>query len=239
MFHRANLNKKSLIGSSEHKQAADSWEAPKATADVQWALLNLMEIHAQLWPYDSAIRVINRVLIRYEWGAGYGSSEKDRCRIVEEFVDKVLCENASRAARGSPPLPFESVKNRWRDAVEREPQSKLSSDNSAGNKSNQRADGGGQQNNRGRGGGNIGGGRGGARQNRAGWQARSAVATFNGHPVCYHFNMKPPVGKTTACTRPAGGVGCDNGRGGQYAHVCNFYNGSGFCLQPHPRHSNH
>jgi len=125
MFHRANLNKKTLIG-SENKQVADNWEAPKTVSDIQWALLNLAEVFALLWPYDNSIRILHRVLIRYDWAAGYGSSEKDRCRIIEDYVDKALCENASRAARGSPPLSFEQAKNRWRDAVEKEPAARSS-----------------------------------------------------------------------------------------------------------------
>jgi len=242
MFHRGNLNKKSIVGSNDNKQAADSWEAPKTTADIQWALLNLAEVFAQLWPYDGSVRVIQRVLIRYDWAAGYGSSEKDRCRIMEEFTDKVMCENANRAARSSPPLSFEQVKNRWRDAVEREPQARHSSNTEGSSSFRGKQDTSQPQSGRGgRGGGITGrGGFGGPRPTRGGWQAKTAVAEFQGNQVCYHFNMRPPAGKNTACNRPAAPGGCDNGRGGIYAHVCNFHTGNGvFCLQQHARHNNH
>jgi len=242
MFHRSNLNKKSLLSSNENKQVAESWEAPKATGDIQCALLNLMEVYALLWPYDCSIRVVQRVLIRYDWASSYGSSDKDRCRILEDFVDRVLCENASRAARKSPPLSYEQVKNRWRDAVEKEPPARGSTEANLPKQQSGRNDQAGTTGRGGRGGGG-GGSRGGFNNNRparGGWQVKTAVAEYQGNQVCFHFNMRPPAGKNTACTRPAVTGGCDNGRGGVYAHVCNFHVGNNvFCLQQHPRHSNH
>jgi len=245
MFHRNNLNKKNFAAANaDNKIAADGWECPKVVSDIQWALANLAEVYAQLWPLDGSIRVLQRILIRYEFGAGYGSSEKERCRIVEDFVDKILCENAVRAARGAPYLPFETVKNRWRDAVEKEPRAK-GADNTHQQQSNSNA----QHNNRTpnsaqRGGtGASSSGRGanrGAIRGRSGWQARTAVATYQGSPVCFHYNIRPPPGQQSTCTRPAMGNGCDNGRGGMFAHVCNFNSGgANFCLQPHPRYANH
>ena len=245
MFHRANLNKKSFAAnSSEGRQPADGWECPKAVGDIQWALANLAEVYANLWPLDGSIRVIQRVLIRYEYAAGYGTGEKDQCRIVEEFCDRILCENASRAARGSPYIGYETAKNRWRDAVEREPVSRTSDSGQTPGSVSQQAkqskiDGGaGASNfNNSRGGRGRGGGRGGA---RGGWQAKNAVAEYQGSPVCFHYNNKPVAGKPTGCTRPLAGAGCDNGRGGIYAHVCNHHMGFGvFCLQMHTRFGNH
>ena len=247
MFHRNNLNKKGFASSgNESKQPADGWESPRAISDIQWAIANLAEVFANLWPLDGSIRVLQRVLIRYDYGAGYGSSEKDRCRILEDFIDRILCENASRAARGTTYIGYETAKNRWRDAVEKEPMYKAPSEpqrapamtGMTGQSS--KADGTGTFS---ASAGSRGGGRGrtGARGNlRGGWQARNAVAEFQGNPVCFHFNNKPIAGKQTGCTRPLAGGGCDNGRGGVYAHVCNHHFGNGnFCLQPHTRFGNH
>ena len=43
------------------------------------------------------------------------------------------------------------------------------------------------------------------------------------------------------CSRKPGVVGCEDGRGGQFAHVCNFLDpGSNkFCLAKHSRVGNH
>jgi len=240
MFHRANCNKKSFAtNTTDNKMAADGWDSPKAILDIQWALANLAEVYAHLWPLDGSIRIIQRILIRYDYGAGLGNSDKDRVRIVEEFCDKILCENAARAARSAPYLPFETVKNRWRDAVEREP--RTHSSQAASNSSVTPAKPAPTPSNRG--GGNNNGGRGATRgeaRGRGGWQARNAAAIFQGNAVCYHFNIRPPAGQASTCTRPPATGGCDNGRGGVYAHVCNFHSGGGvFCLQNHPRYANH
>ena len=58
---------------------------------------------------------------------------------------------------------------------------------------------------------------------------------FQGNLVCFHFNNR-----NTGCTRKPEGDGCDNGRGGVYAHVCNFQLASGkFCFGKHKRHEKH
>ncbi len=246
MFHRGNIGKKGFAAAADSKLPADAWESPKAVLDIQWALANLAEVMAQLWPLDGSIRIIQRVLIRYDYGAAYGASEKDRCRILEEFCDRTLCENASRAARGDPYLSFDQVKNRWRDAVEQEAPAKTTS-NPASQQTNYTA-----ANNktntavaspwvRGGRGGSRGGGMANRGGIRGGWQARGAAAMFQGNPVCYHFNSRPAIGgAASGCTRQPAGAGCDNGQGGIYAHVCNFNLGNGqFCLQAHPRVGNH
>jgi len=238
MFHRGNLNKKSFASSTaDNKLAADSWESPRGIMDIQWALMNLAEVYAQLWPLDGSIRIIHRILVRYEFGAGYGNSEKERCRILEEFCDRVLCENAVRAARGATYLSYEAVKGRWRDAVEKEPRSKQSDPQHSTTNSNATTGFNSNRNNSGqqsRGGASSGGARGsnrGAARGRAGWQARGAVASYQGNPVCFHYNIRPAGGQQSTCTRPPAGNGCDNGRGGIFAHVCNFNTGGGnFCL---------
>jgi len=246
MFHKGNIGKKAFSAAqNESKMPADSWEAPKTMADVQWALANMLEVYAQLWPLDGSVRVLLRVLVRYDYGAAFGSSERDRCRIIEDFCDKVMSENASRAARGAPFVSFEQAKNRWRDATEREvrhkpeftPGATSTNNNSSSHSSRGNASGSRGASSRGATTGNRGGT---SVRGRAGWQARNAVAMFNGDPVCFHYNNKPVAGRPVGCSRPLSGAGCDNGRGGTYAHVCNFLLPSGqFCLQAHPRHSNH
>ena len=247
MFHRGNMSKKGFAATADSKLPADSWESPRVILDIQWALANLAEVLHSLWPLDGSIRIIQRVLIRYDYGAAYGSSEKERCRILEEFCDRILCENASRAARGDAFLSFDQVKNRWRDAVEREPLSKQPGDSSNANSGLLQSSVGKippstpTLNNRGGRGTARGGGFNARGGQRGGWQARGAAASFQGNAVCYHFNSRPATtGGAPGCTRPLSGAGCDNGRGGIYAHVCNFNLGNGqFCLLPHPRVGNH
>ena len=75
---------------------------------------------------------------------------------------------------------------------------------------------------------------------RGGLQTRGKAARFfaggNSYPVCFDFN------KPGGCTRrPAKGCGCDDGRGGVFAHACNYFSTTRnmYCLAVHSRVGNH
>ena len=144
-------------------------------------------------------------------------------------MDKVLRENASRASAKDPPLTYREAKERWNEVLEKR----------AGYGARQPAparDGGGHSNRGGagnRGDGARGGGRGRGSAS-VGLSRGTGARTAAGEPVCFHFNRQ------VGCSRPKKGSGCDDGRGGQYAHVCNHEPSPGkFCLGPHPRVGNH
>ena len=152
------------------------------------------------------------------------------CRMLEEFADEILRESASRANRKKTPLSYRQLRERWRDATDKKrtssatpagsaPKQPANSGNSSGGGAAQQA----KQNKP------AGGRRG------AGAQTRGTAAKFGGNPVCFMFNSRK-----TGCPRTAKQGGCDDGRGGIYAHVCNFETGPGqHCLAVHPRHANH
>ena len=150
------------------------------------------------------------------------------CRLVADFVDKVLRENASRASAKEPPLTYREAKERWTDTLEkragfgarqRDGFARDGGSNTASNNNNNRS------------------------QQPSAKRARPAnnnaakgrdAKTAAGEPVCYHFNRR------SGCGRPKKGGGCDDGRGGVYVHVCNFETAAGkFCLSAHPRVGNH
>ena len=63
----------------------------------------------------------------------------------------------------------------------------------------------------------------------------SKMMRYQGNLVCFHYNNRNMV-----CTRKAAGDGCDNGRGGIFAHVCNFQLAAGkLCFGKHKRHEQH
>ena len=225
MFARSNFAKKGFSSGTETKEPASDWEAPKAVLCVQEALRNFSDVYRKLWPLDNTPGRLERVLIHYDYGSKLGGDLKDRCKLIEEFCDRVLRENSGRAVREKLPLTFRQAKERWKDCVEesgladRQGQDKKSD----WQKEDQKGRGG--QGNRGRGGwtdGRFAGGGG-------------AVAMFQGNLVCYHYNNR-----VTPCTRKKSGDGCENGRGGVFAHVCNFQlKGGKFCLGKHKRHEKH
>ena len=140
-------------------------------------------------------------------------------------MDKALRENASRASAKEPPLTYREAKERWSDTLEKR----------AGYGARQNTGGGFQKDN---GNSNSSSGRSGqpaAKKARTsnpskGKDAKSAA----GEPVCFHFNRR------AGCNRSKKGSGCDDGRGGAYAHLCNFETAAGmFCLAQHSRVGNH
>ena len=228
MFFSGNRTQKTLGSGEGNKEAAQDWETPKAVLDIQEAVANLADVLAELWPADNSARIINRVMVLYNFGAAIKGSEQERCRMLTEFVDVVLRENASRAVVKDVPLSFRQVKERWGDVVEKLVLS--GSGGSQGGKSSQ-LDG-----RKSRGGGAQGGGG----QAKGGVQVKARVARlFQGgssYGVCFDYNRGGGV-----CNRKPGVVGCEDGRGGQFAHVCNFLDpGSNkFCLAKHSRVGNH
>jgi hypothetical protein len=231
MFLKENVAKKSFTNNSS-SDVAGVWDRPHTILELQTALANLAEVLAAVWPQDPTARILNRVLLMYEFGAAYENNEKDRCKLLEDFCDIVLRENARRAVTGGAPLSFQQAKERWRDLMElkKTVQHSKKADQSGNNHNN---------NKRAAAARNQVGGAGvaapAANGARAAVMARSTTVQFNGDFICYHYNN---AGR--GCGRQARGGGCDNGRGGVFAHVCNHDYGNGrYCFAKHPRHANH
>jgi len=228
MFLPANRTKKSFTSGDNKEESAD-WEAAKGAADIREALLNLADITAELWPYDDTPRILQRILHNYNFGATWRCSEQERTKLMVEFCDGVLRENACRAVEREPPLSFREAKERWADIAERVGAGGQQYHQVAAGKASRGGGNGGVQ----RGGSNSGGG-----QLRAGAAARGRTARFvsggASYAVCFSYNRGN-------CSRPAKSCGCDDGRGGVFAHVCNYFDvaTNKYCLQNHPRDGNH
>jgi hypothetical protein len=190
-------------------------------ADVLEALVNMADILADLWPLDNTPRILMRVLIQYKFGASVADGEADRCKMIAEFCDGVLRENASRAVGHLPPLSFRQAKERWSDTAERyTPVSKPG-----------KGDGG-----RGQQAGNAGASAGAGKSGGGAVRSRGARFQHGGRQfgVCFDYNRG-------ICNRRAAGCGCEDKKGVIYAHVCNFFltSANKYCLASHPRVGNH
>jgi len=235
MFLPANKTQKTFSDNKDSKEETAEWETAKAVADVREALLNLGDVMAELWPYDDTPRILHRVLHNYNFAAGLRCSEQEKVRTMVEFCDGILRENACRAVEKEPPLSFREAKERWSDLTERmtpiQTAAQPLNTNSAG-----RGGRGASASNQARGG--FGGGGMAGSVTRGGAAVRGRGARFNtggsSHAVCFNYNRGN-------CSRPPKGCGCDDGRGGLFAHVCNFFDmaTARFCLLQHPRTGNH
>jgi len=235
MFLPANKTQKVFTDTKDTKEETAEWETAKAVTDVREALLNLADVVAELWPYDDSPRILHRVLHNYNFAAGLRCSEQEKVRTMVEFCDGVLRENACRAVEKEPPLSYREAKERWSDLTERISPMQVTQQHAqpgGGGRGNRGAATGGSNR------GGFGGGGTGGPLIRGGAAVRGRGARFNtggsSHAVCFNYNRGN-------CSRPPKGCGCDDGRGGAFAHVCNFFDTatSRFCLLQHPRAGNH
>jgi len=190
------------------------------------ALAILTEVMANLWPLDPTARLLHRLYIEYEFAASYGANEAERCRLMEEFADDILRESASRGNRNKAPLAYRQLRERWRDCAEKK---RITPSTTKQNTT------GGSTNNSGSSGQAQKSGKPSSKPGRGGSQQKGTTAKFGGNSVCFLYNSRK-----ACCPRTAKPGGCDDGRGGIYAHMCNYEQAPGqHCLAAHPRHANH
>ena len=76
---------------------------------------------------------------------------------------------------------------------------------------------------------------GGGGQQGAGDADEKKTVRYRGNLVCFHYNNRG-----TECSRKPAGDGCDNWRGGTFAHVCNYQVAPGkLCFGKHKRVEQH
>jgi len=219
MFNKANNTKKTL-GSSDTKEAGEGWENPRAVLDIQDALSNMTAVFFCLWHMDPTPSILQRLLTYYNFGAAEDRSEKEQCALIAEVIDEILRANASRAICREPPLSFRECRERWKDAIEKRPTAGGSKARRDGDKA-----GGVHKDARGKHADNRGPAK---SAGRAGQMNRSRVLKYQGNLICFQYN------RAGGCNRPRKTGGCDDGKGGIFAHVCNFEDRNGkACFQQH------
>jgi hypothetical protein len=239
MFHGKNYVKRP---NAEAMSLDGGWEAPLKMRFIQEALANHAVVSRSLWPLDYTPEVIQRVLIRNNWG-GVGETDAVKAGLITDFFDDLMTENADRSTRGKEPADHRRGKELWADVCERHgvsgtsgvpsrPAAAKGGDGNGGNGGGkQRQQQGRQWENRG---GNGGGGAGGGRQwdgrfQQNGAQGRTA-AKVGSIFVCHRFNE--PQG----CGRPKQGQGCRGWNGQVFAHNCNATKQNGeYCLEVHAK----
>jgi len=64
------------------------------------ALAVFTEVLASLWPLDPTPRLLNRLLLEYEFAAATGGNEHDRCRQVQLQKGKIEGEGGGEEGGG-------------------------------------------------------------------------------------------------------------------------------------------
>jgi hypothetical protein len=233
MFHGKNYAKRP---GAEAVSLDGGWEAPMKMRFIQEALENHSVVSRSLWPMDYTPNVIQRVLIRNNWG-GVGETDAVKASLITDFFDDLMTENAALATQGKEPADFRRGKELWAEVCERHGVGQGTSNvqgkgaaGGGGSSGNGRKLNNQQKQWDGKGPGNgSGAGRQwdkGPRQGTSGRTAAKVGSVF----VCHRYNE--PQG----CGRPKQGQGCRGWNGQIFAHNCNVMKANGeYCLEVHPK----
>lgn len=224
MFHKRNYNKRN----SGTEELGDGWENPAELDPVKDAVQNFAAVYHELWPRDPAPIVIQRVLTMHRYGAGIEGKEGLKAKVVCDFFDAVMLANAGRAARQETGVAAKEAKEIWAETLEKY-------DVAAGYSRNKKPSGGG---------GGNGGGENSNSNGKFSWKGKGAPGRdsgtavrvqcrYNGKLVCYLYNHR------SGCNRTKKGDGCEDARGGEFAHVCNNQEKGKYCYGAHCRETTH
>ena len=89
---------------------------PDSLKQCQDSLLIFAAVNRSLWPYDHTDIAMTRVLNRYNW-CGAAGNEKDRVKLVRAMFNRVMEDNAFRAADNEPPLSYEDIEKVMKDIL--------------------------------------------------------------------------------------------------------------------------
>ena len=219
MFYKRNYNKRN----SGTEELGDGWENPAELEPVKDAVQNFAAVYHELWPRDPTPIIIQRVLTTHRYGASIEGKEGLKAKVVCDFFDSVMLANAGRAARSEVGVSAKEAKEIWAVTLEKH--------DVAANYSRDRKPGGGTRNGDGETSGNW---RNSSGKGRDRTTTQKVQCRYNGKLVCYLFNRLKG-----GCNRTKKGDGCEDGRGAQFAHVCNNLENGKYCYGAHCREAIH
>ena len=88
-------------------EVTDGWQAVSGLAELKEAVNNYCVLMFNLWPTDPTPTIMNRVLNKWNWVSVAGSDSGPRVKIITNFFNSVLAQNADRAVNNECVLSFE------------------------------------------------------------------------------------------------------------------------------------
>ena len=109
---RAGVSKKqnlrTLDDGSTEVVCSDDWLSPTNISQLIEALDNLVAVWVVMWPGEWSMVALRRAVTKH-LAFGDITSADLRKKMLEAFLNEVLLNNASFAARGKPPMEFEKI----------------------------------------------------------------------------------------------------------------------------------
>ena len=122
MIGREGSQKTSKIhqnGDSIELETQDTWLEVASMWQLEEALDNLVRLWTAVWPGDYGPANLRGVVTRHRAFKDSFDNVETRKKVTEDFINKVLQDNAIKAGQGLPPLNFDEVDKRAKEIVER------------------------------------------------------------------------------------------------------------------------
>ena len=97
----------------------DKWADITTIGQLDEALDNLVRLWSSVWPFDYGPSNIKGVLSKHRNFAGSFDNMNTRKKILEDFINRTLGDNAVRAGQKLPPLSLKEVDDRAKEVMDR------------------------------------------------------------------------------------------------------------------------
>ena len=122
MIGREGSKKTSKIhqdGDSIQLETNDTWLEMASMWQLEEAVDNLVRLWTAVWPGDYGPANLRGVITRHRAFKDSFENVETRKKVTEDFINKVLQDNAIKAGQGLPPLSFDEVEKRAKEIVDR------------------------------------------------------------------------------------------------------------------------
>ena len=122
MIGREGSKKTSKIhqdGDSIQLETNDTWLEMASMWQLEEALDNLVRLWTAVWPGDYGPANLRGVITRHRAFKDSFENMETRKKVTEDFMNKVLQDNAIKAGQALPPLSFDEVDKRAKEIVDR------------------------------------------------------------------------------------------------------------------------
>ena len=122
MIGREGSKKTSKIhqdGDSIQLETNDTWLEVASMWQLEEAVDNLVRLWTAVWPGDYGPANLRGVITRHRAFKDSFDNVETRKKVTEDFMNKVLQDNAIKAGQGLPPLSFDEVDKRAKEIVDR------------------------------------------------------------------------------------------------------------------------
>ena len=100
-------------------ESKDNWLEVASICQVEESLDNLIRVWTVMWPGEYGPANLRGVLSKHNSFASCFENQDTRKKVLEEFINRTLADNAVRAGQKLPPLSYREVDERAKDLVDR------------------------------------------------------------------------------------------------------------------------